>query len=183
MTTFYTGRGDDGTTGVSGKGRMDKDSYLAHAIGEIDEFNSVIGVAIANSTDAHLSRVLKAIQNKLFVIGAELAAAPEGSAPPKSKITEQDIKGIEHEIDEFNAKLPDQKKFVLPGGSSSASYLHLSRSVARRAERAIVALSKVPNMKVNPHAIAYLNRLSSFFFAAALYMNKKEGIEEYSPTY
>jgi cob(I)alamin adenosyltransferase len=181
MTIYYTGSGDDGSTGVMGKGRVQKDSCMTVALGEIDELNSVVGVAIANTSDDYINRMLNVIQNKLFVIGAEISASIEGGAKPKTSISEETIKDLEKQIDEIGATLPELKKFVLPGGSISSAYLHLARSVARRAERATVALSK--DTKINPNILKYLNRLSSFFFATALYVNKKEGIDETNPAY
>ncbi len=180
MTVFWTGKGDGGETGAMGNGRIWKDSAQANALGDIDELNSVIGVTIANMTDEHISNLLMSIQNNLFVIGAEISAADETVKLP-GKIKPTDIKGLEGEIDDIGAKVPELKKFVLPGGSISGSYLHLSRSIARRAERSIVTLSKTK--EINKNIPAYLNRLSSFLFAAALYMNKKEGIEESNPSY
>lgn len=183
MTIYYTGKGDKGDTGVMGKGRVSKDSQIAHAMGDIDELNSVIGVAIANTTDERIAKLLKVIQDRLFTMGAEVSASVEGGAKPKSTITDKDVKQLEMEIDELGSRLPDLKKFVLPGGSISGAYLQLARSVARRAERSVVAFDSSSKVKVNPNIKSYLNRLSSFMFAAALYMNKKEGIEEDNPTY
>lgn len=181
MTIYYTGSGDDGSTGVMGKGRVKKDSCMTIALGEIDELNSVVGVTIANTSDDYINRMLKAVQDRLFVVGAEISASVEGGAKPKTSISGEMIEDLEKQIDEIGATLPELKKFVLPGGSISSAYLHLARSVARRAERSTVALTK--ETKVNPNILRYLNRLSSFFFAAALYVNKKEGIDETNPTY
>lgn len=181
MAIYYTGRGDDGTTGVMGRGRVKKDSCAIQAVGDIDELNSVVGVAIANTPDEYINKMLKVIQDRLFTLGAEVSASVEGGARPKKTIDSALVKDLEKQIDEIGATLPELKKFVFPGGSLSSSYLHLARSVARRAERSVVALSK--EKKINPGILRYLNRLSSFFFVAALYANKKEGIEEYNPTY
>ena len=181
MTVFYTGTGDDGSTGVMGKGRVKKDSPLAIAMGDVDELNSLVGVVIANCDDDTINRMLKVVQDKLFTVGAELSSSVEGGAKPKASITEATIKDLEREIDDIGSKVPELKKFVLPGGSVSAAYLHLARSVARRAERSVVAATE--KHKINPNILKYMNRLSSFFFAAALFMNKKEGIEELNPTY
>lgn len=181
MTTYYTGHGDEGETGTMGKGRIKKDSKLAVAIGDIDELNSIVGVAIANTPDERINSLLKVIQDRLFMVGAEISASVEGGAKLKFSLKEGSTKDLEREIEELGLRLPALKKFVLPGGSLSAAYLHLARSVARRAERSVVALSS--ENRINPALMQYLNRLSSFFFVAALYMNKKEGIEEFNPTY
>jgi cob(I)alamin adenosyltransferase len=181
MGTFYTGKGDRGETDTMGLGRMGKDSKLAAAIGDVDELNSAIGVAIANLDDEHIAGMLKSVQNRLFSLGAELAASKEATSAVRGRIKESDVKELEAQIDEFGSRLPPLKKFVLPGGSISASYLHLTRSVARRAERSVVSVSK--EKQVGQHVLSYLNRLSSFLFVLALIMNKKEGVEELNPSY
>jgi cob(I)alamin adenosyltransferase len=181
MTVYYTGKGDDGSTGLMGKERVGKDSCMVQAIGDLDELNSIVGVAIANTPDEYINKMLKSIQDRLFIVGAEVSASVEGGTKPKSVLGDNNIKDLERQIDEIGSTLPELKKFVLPGGSLSSAYLHLARSTARRAERSIVALSK--EAKISPHVLQYLNRLSSFFFAAALYVNRKEGIEETNPTY
>ncbi len=181
MTVYYTGRGDNGETSVMGKGRVKKDDPIVKAIGDIDELNSVVGVVIANTDDEKVNRNLRIIQDRLFVVGAEIASSLESGIKPKSSINENSVKELEKEIDELGKSLPELKKFVLPNGCVSSSYLHLARSVARRAERSAASLSK--SNKVNPDILKYLNRLSSFFFAAALYMNKKNNIKETNPTY
>ncbi len=181
MPGFYTGRGDDGTTGTLGPKRLKKNDCLIESIGDIDELNSIIGITIANVTDPHMAKMLTGIQNTLFTVGAELASM-EGVAKNSSyKIGKNECSELEDEIEGITDKIPPLKKFVLPGGSLQASYLHHARSVARRAERSVVSLSE--RKKVNPNLLQYLNRLSSFLFVAALYTNKKEGVEESHPTY
>ncbi|MFI5412442.1 MAG: cob(I)yrinic acid a,c-diamide adenosyltransferase [Candidatus Micrarchaeales archaeon] len=154
---------------------------MINAVGDIDELNSVVGVAIANTPDEYINKMLKVVQDKLFIVGAEVSAAVDGGMKLKFSTDEKIVKDLERQIDEIGSTLPELKKFVLPGGSLSSSYLHLSRSVTRRAERSVFKLSK--ETKINPYILKYLNRLSSFFFATALYINKKEGIEEFNPTY
>ncbi len=183
MTTYYTGKGDDGSTGVIGRGRISKASGVAQAMGDVDELNSVIGVAIAHLDDDHLTDILRVVQDKLFAVGAELSSSGDEKAKRDFGLAEKDVRELEHEIDEIGSRLPELKRFVLPNGSISASHLHLARAVARRAERSVVALMSDPKMRLNPQAQAYLNRLSSLLFTAALYMNKKEGVEESHPTY
>ena len=179
MTRYYTGRGDNGETDTMGFGRISKDTMLANLLGDIDELNSVIGVSISNTTDERVAGAMKVLQDKLFTAGSDASSSEENKAAKRLK--ETDIKWLEEQTDEISAKLPELKKFVLPGGSASSAYLHLARSVARRAERTAVSLSK--KQKLNPNLLSFLNRTSSLLFVCALYMNKKEGVEESHPTY
>ena len=184
MARFYTGKGDDGKTNLMGNFRVEKCDNLVEAIGEIDELNSVIGVAITNMSDDHLAKLLQGLQNNLFIIGAELAASMDPQASKnvlKSRITKIKIEELEKNVEELSATLPELKKFVLPGGSIGSSYLHLARSVCRRAERSVVAAKS--EVKISEELLQYLNRLSSFLFVAALHLNKKEGIDEMNPAY
>jgi len=183
MARFYTGAGDSGHSGLIGGNRLPKSSDIFEAIGSVDELNSAIGVSITNSTDDHLADMLQNVQNKLFIIGAELASNAHGSAKPAKAIGAESVKELENGIEELSGTLPELKKFVLPGGSVSGSYLHLSRSICRRAERAVIRANGEANAAADAEAVRYLNRLSSFLFVAALYINKKEGVEEQNPTY
>jgi cob(I)alamin adenosyltransferase len=176
---YYTGRGDQGDTDTMGFGRISKDTLMAAALGDIDELNSVIGVSIANATDDRVASALHALQDKLFTAGADVASS--GANKSAKRITKPDVKWLEEQTDDIGARIPELKRFVLPGGSVSAAYLHLARSVARRAERSAVSLSKKEGL--NPELLAFLNRISSLLFVCALYMNKKEGVEESHPTY
>lgn len=176
---FYTGRGDVGQTDTMGFGRISKDDQIVVLLGDIDELNSVIGVAISEMTDNHVTEILRKLQDRLFTAGAD-AASGAGNKAAK-RITREDVSWLEDEIDGISVSLSKLRKFVLPGGSPSSAYLHLARSVARRAERSAVALSK--RKAINPGLIAFLNRVSSLLFVCALYMNRKEGIEESNPTY
>lgn len=181
MSVFYTGKGDSGETDTMGLGRIAKDSPITVAIGDIDELNSAIGVAVANLDDDRAASSLKVVQDRLFSLGAELSCSDKALENIRGRICADDVKELEQQVEEFASRLPRLRKFVLPGGSISASYLHLARAVARRAERSVVMLSR--KRKVNPYIISYLNRLSSFLFVAALMMNVKEGIDELNPTY
>jgi len=182
-TRHYTGTGDDGTTGVMGKGRVRKDSCIIQATGDIDELNSSIGVAIANTSDDYVNRMLRGVQDKLFTLGAQVSASVEGGVQTKSRIGEEDLKLLEEQIEELGATLPELRKFILPGGSASSACLHNARAVARRAERSVVALSNEKKTNLDPLIQKYLNRLSSFLFVAARYTNRKDGVEEANPTY
>jgi cob(I)alamin adenosyltransferase len=182
-TRHYTGTGDDGTTGVMGRGRVGKDSRIIQATGDVDELNSAIGVAIANISDDYINRMLKGVQDKLFTLGAQVSASIDSGVQTRAKISEADLKMLEEQIKEIGSTLPELKKFILPGGSISSAYLHNARAVARRAERSIVVLSKEKKTDVDPLIQKYLNRLSSFLFVAARYVNRKDGVEETNPTY
>ena len=176
---FYTGKGDSGDTDTIGFGRISKDTAMAATLGDIDELNSVIGVSIANTVDDRVAAILKTLQDKLFTAGADAASSDANKSA--KRITAPDVKWLEEQTDDISAKIPELRKFVLPGGSVPAAYLHLARSVARRAERSAVSLSK--KQKLNPELLAFLNRISSLLFVCALYMNKKEGVDGSHPTY
>jgi cob(I)alamin adenosyltransferase len=133
-----------------------------HAIGEVDEANSALGVAIA-LLDGDDARSLRLIQNELFDLGADVATP--GDVEGALRITPAQIERLEHEIDAANADLPPLTSFVLPGGAQAAAALYLARAVARRAERAMVALNEAEPL--NPAALAYINRLSDHLFVMA----------------
>lgn len=177
MQRFYTGAGDTGATSLLGGPRIKKDSAIIAAIGDSDELNSAIGLAMTNISDSHIAKMLQSVQNDVFIIGAELASGKES----KSRIDSSKIAGMEKEIEAISAKLPELKKFVLPGGSAGAASLHMARAVCRRAERSVIAANA--ESRINPEIIRYLNRLSSLLFVAALHLNRQEGIEEFSPSY
>lgn len=177
---IYTRSGDAGTTALFGGGRVPKDHPRVTAYGEVDELNSTIGVAITFMTDARLIEALTGVQNELFNIGAELAS--ESSAAKAANyaraFTNADAKteAIERLMDELDAALPPLTTFVLPSGSQAGALLHLCRTVCRRAERAVVALSH--GEAVNPQLGRYLNRLSDLLFVMARYVNQADGRPE-----
>jgi cob(I)alamin adenosyltransferase len=173
---YYTGKGDNGYTRVTESCPLKKDDPIVRALGDIDELNSALGLACANITDGHLEEMLAGVQNTLFIVGSIVASAKKD--PEKGKHIAGKLKELEEEIEELGATLPELKKFVLPRGSLGASCLHLARSICRRAEGSCAALN-MPDNTVG----SYLNRLSSFLFVAALYVNKKEGVEESNPVY
>lgn len=178
---YYTGSGDKGCTGTLGSARLKKSNEIIEAIGNVDELNSAIGVAITDISDKHISDMLMAVQNNLFIVGAELAASINKKRALKNRITDEKIKELENGIGELGSTLPKLKKFVLPGGSVGGAHLHLARAICRRAERSIVGAGS--SSKVSDEVIKYVNRLSSFLFVAALHVNMKEGIDELSPVY
>lgn len=144
------------------------------AIGEVDEANCAIGVAIAALSPGELANRLRAIQNELFDLGADLAT-PFGTDFEEHalRIVARQVERLEEEIDAMNASLEPLKSFILPGGSMAVSLLHLARGIARRAERAAVALHE--NTPINSHALAYLNRLSDHLFVAARHLAAEQG--------
>ncbi len=180
MTKYYTGKGDDGTTGILSSHRVRKTNALIEAIGDLDELNSAIGVALLYVNDKGVSKTLRSVQSDLFVLGANLASA-EGQRIGKAQIKETALKGLEAGIAELDGKTPELKEFVLPGGSVASAHVHLARAVARRTERRVLAARS--DYKIDAMAIAYLNRLSSYLFAAAMYLNAKEKVDELHPKY
>ncbi|KTW00335.1 cob(I)yrinic acid a,c-diamide adenosyltransferase [Sphingomonas sanguinis] len=167
LTKIYTRTGDEGTTGlVDGSRRSKADSRMV-AIGEVDEANSAIGVALM-SVDGPLAAQLIMIQNDLFDLGADLATP--GDVEGALRIVAEQVRRLEAEIDAMNAALSPLTSFILPGGSPAAAHLHLARAITRRAERATVALGE--QEAINPPALAYLNRLSDWLFVAARAVNQ-----------
>jgi cob(I)alamin adenosyltransferase len=179
---YFTGSGDSGDTGLLSGGRISKNSPIMEAIGNVDELNSSIGIALFYIRDEHLRNELKIIQNKLFSIGAVLASHPDTSSK-HGLVKSEDIEWLEKKIDETGSKFPKLSKFVLPRGTEEAVFLHLSRTIARRAERSVVKAKKEADSAEMDIVLKYLNRLSSFLFVAAVYMNMINGVGESSPTY
>lgn len=175
---LYTGTGDAGTTSLVGGQRAPKDDIRLEAYGTIDEFSSQLGVlqACADSPLA-ISAQLSRIQNKLFNLGAYLATAPEpGTEPQPYGLTEEDIKDIEEGIDALDAEVPKINAFILPGGTLASAQAHVARTVCRRAERHVVALSR--HSYVSPIVLRYLNRLSDWLFILARAYNHNAGVED-----
>jgi len=176
LNKIYTRTGDDGTTALGTGERVAKYDLRVEAYGTVDETNAVIGLARLHTgdTDPALDAMLARIQNDLFDLGADLCFPDEtkdGSA--HLSVTDAQVKRLESEIDEMNRSLEPLRSFVLPGGRPAASFLHLARTVSRRAERLIVALASRPQEPVSEPAIRYVNRLSDFLFVAARYANDK----------
>ena len=174
LNKIYTKTGDDGTTGlVSGPRRL-KHDLRVESYGTIDETNSAIGVARLHTINMpDLDAMLMRIQNDLFDLGADLST-PETDEPPAYeplRIVDHQVERIEHDIDLLNADLEPLRSFVLPAGSPASAHLHLARTIARRGERLMVALSRSEGEKVSPPALKYINRLSDFLFVAARHAN------------
>ena len=170
----YTRTGDKGDTGLYGGDRVPKDNARVAAYGEIDELNSQIGLARAQIEDQKLGNILVEIQKDLFTIGSELATRDINKKIPR--VTQADIDRLERETDLLNSLLPQLRRFILPGGSVTASQLHVVRSVCRRAERKVVGLAR--NEPVSPIIAPYLNRLSSLLFVMARTVNLARNVPE-----
>ncbi len=170
LTKIYTRTGDDGTTGLVDGSRIGKDDARMTAIGDVDETNSLVGVAAHYAEGAFLGQ-LRQIQNELFDLGADLATPGDDFSPSEMtlRIVQSQIDRLEHEIDAMNTQMDALRSFILPGGTALASALHVARSVARRAERCAVHAAR--HVSINPLALNYLNRLSDWLFVAARHAN------------
>ena len=166
LNKIYTRTGDTGMTSLVGGQRVSKHARRPAAFGEVDELNSVIGLARCNASST-LDSALARIQNDLFDLGADLATA--GDEQPALRITIAQVQRLEQEIDEINAHLDPLASFVLPGGTECAAWLHLARTVARRAERQMTELAV--EEQVNEHAMQFINRLSDLLFVMARQQN------------
>ena len=176
LNKIYTRTGDDGTTALGTGARVAKYDLRVEAYGTIDETNAVIGLARMHTrdTDSKLDAMLARIQNDLFDLGADLCFPEEMKDGKASlRVSGDQVARLEREIDDMNGSLEPLRSFVLPGGTPAASFLHLARTVSRRAERLIVALGARPDEPVNEPALRYVNRLSDFLFVAARYSNDK----------
>lgn len=174
---LYTATGDQGTTSLIGGQRIDKSAPRIEAYGTVDELNSHIGLLAAHMAgDQLLAPRFPIIQSRLFDIGSSLATPPSPDTPPSPGVDPSDIAELESLIDEVDAALPPFRCFVLPGGSIAASEAHVARTVCRRAERRVIALSRLE--PVDPAGIIYLNRLSDLLFAVARRCNVAEGCPE-----
>jgi len=174
LNKIYTRTGDDGTTALGSGKRVAKYDLRVEAYGTVDETNAVIGLARLHTGEANpeLDVMLARIQNDLFDLGADLCV-PEKDGGAGLQVSDAQVARLESEIDEMNRALEPLRSFVLPGGTPAASFLHLARTVSRRAERLVVALASRPDEPVSEPAARYVNRLSDFLFVAARYANGK----------
>ncbi|MBL4839000.1 MAG: cob(I)yrinic acid a,c-diamide adenosyltransferase [Kordiimonadaceae bacterium] len=172
LTKIYTRGGDTGETSLAGGKRVAKDCARIDAYGSVDEANSAIGIARL-STSGETDEMLFRIQNDMFDLGADLATPGEDFSPSETtlRIIDEQVTRLESEIDQMNADLSPLTSFTLPGGSSASAYLHLARTVTRRAERHAIAAQRTET--INPIAIKYLNRLSDHLFVLTRYLNDK----------
>jgi cob(I)alamin adenosyltransferase len=183
LNKIYTRTGDGGTTGLVDGSRIAKSAPLMAAIGDVDEANGAIGLAVAALTaggagDGDHAPMLARIQNELFDLGADLATPPDdalgfGPHDMALRVVPAQIARLEDEIDAMNGDLDPLRSFILPGGTEAAARLHLARSVVRRAERAAVAAGAERDL--NPLALHYLNRLSDHLFVMTRHINRRAG--------
>jgi len=177
LTRIYTRGGDQGETSLSDGTRVKKNALRVEAIGTVDEANSVIGLARAvvertlknDAHRRHVDEMLARIQNDLFDLGADLCTVKAKRGQPALRVVPAQVARLEHEIDEMNAELGALTSFILPGGSEAAAWLHLARTVARRAERRMTELAA--RQSVNSEAIKYINRLSDHLFVLGRRLN------------
>ncbi len=178
LNKIYTRTGDDGTTGLVDGSRIAKHDPRMAAIGDVDELNSAIGMAIVEMGKGDAASQLSIIQNDLFDLGADLATPAQEDADfepsdMELRIVVSQVERLESEIDAMNDALEPLTSFILPGGSKAAAAVHLARAIARRAERTIVAASDTA--AINPLALSYINRLSDYLFVLARYLNRDSG--------
>jgi cob(I)alamin adenosyltransferase len=182
LTRIYTRTGDDGTTGLVGGKRVNKDSPRIWAYGTVDELNSSIGMARAlnarekSPASRGIDKQLARIQHELFNLGAQLAAGSEGFHKGMPSVGRQEIAALEKVMDELNAQLGPLKEFILPGGCATAAALQQARAVCRRAERFCVRLAR--DEKIGEFIVPYLNRLSDALFVLARWANKAQDVKE-----
>lgn len=174
---IYTKTGDEGDTGLFGGERVSKKSLRIEAYGTVDELNSALGLAITETLNEDVKNLLLKIQNYLFQIGSDLAS-PDLESKNKfiTRLNEETISELEHQIDEFEAKLPPLKNFILPGGAKSAALLDVARTSCRRAERRVVAL-KTQEI-INGNILIFLNRLADLLFVLSRIENMEANIPD-----
>jgi cob(I)alamin adenosyltransferase len=179
LNKIYTRTGDDGTTGLVDGSRRSKADARMHAIGDVDEANSALGMAISalerSGGDSALVAGLRRIQNDLFDLGADIATPGEDFTPGEMtlRIVQSQVDWLERAIDAANDQLDPLTSFILPGGSEAASAMHLARATSRRAERGMVAAAEAESL--NPLALTYMNRLSDYLFVLCRLINKGQG--------
>jgi len=174
LNRIYTRTGDDGTTSLGSGARRKKYDLRVAAYGTVDEANAAIGlVRLHTAGDAELDAALGRIQNDLFDVEADLCLAEKGPGGARLTVTDAQVTWLEAEIDRLNAELAPLKSFILPGGSPASAYLHLARTVCRRAERLMAELKDKPGEGVSEPSLKYVNRLSDYLFVAGRYANDK----------
>jgi len=169
LTKIYTRTGDTGDTGMADGTRVSKDDVLIHVQGDIDELNSILGLLASQLSDKSYKEIILSIQNDLFDLGSEISLS-------QVFIQQENIDWLEKTLDELNDDLSPLKEFILPGGGEASALSHLARSVCRRVERHLVALSK--KKAINPDLLAYINRLSDLLFVFARSVAKHNGETE-----
>lgn len=170
----YTRTGDRGETGLYGGTRVGKESPRVEAYGAVDELNSLVGLARAIVKDSKTKKILRSVQEDLFTLGGDLASELVSANIPR--INKSRVDNLEKTIDSIHSELKPLRRFILPTGSVAGAQLHVARAVCRRAERRIVALSKLES--INPEAVPYVNRLSSLLFDLARWVNLNDKVKE-----
>ena len=173
---IYTRKGDSGQTSLIDGDMVNKHNLSVDAYGTIDELNSFLGLLKDYIKDDKIKDILNNIQIKLFSIGSILASGKNQNISEKVKIEKKDVEYIELEIDRFNKDLPELKNFVIPGGHKTSSYSHVCRSICRRAERKISELNN--KSSVDSNILAYVNRLSDFFFVLSRFLKHSDNVSE-----
>ena len=174
LNRIYTRTGDDGTTSLGSGARRKKYDLRVDAYGTLDEVNAILGLArLHTAGEPALDAALGRIQNDLFDVEADLCLSEKGPGGARLTVTEAQVAWLEGEIDTLNEGLSPLKSFILPGGTPAAAYMHLARTVCRRAERIMVALRDQPGETVTDASLKYVNRLSDFLFVAGRYANDK----------
>ncbi|MBN1638488.1 MAG: cob(I)yrinic acid a,c-diamide adenosyltransferase [Ignavibacteriales bacterium] len=174
---IYSKTGDEGKTCLASGKKVWKNDIRVEGYGTVDELNSILGLVICEIKDKRIKKILLKIQNDLFTLCLDLAYPIEDEKKNKkvSRVTDGMINYIENNIDEYESRLPKLETFILPNGSKGASFLHLARSVCRRAERKVVALAR--KISLNKKCIVYLNRLSDFLFV----LSRNENYKSHTP--
>ena len=173
---IYSKKGDKGNTSLIDGDIVNKHNLSVDAYGTIDELNSFLGLLKDYIKDDKIKDILNNIQIKLFSIGSILASGKNQNISEKVKIEKKDVKYIELEIDRLNKDLPELKNFVIPGGHKTSSYSHVCRSICRRAERKISELNN--KSSVDSNILAYINRLSDFFFVLSRFLKYSDNVSE-----
>jgi cob(I)alamin adenosyltransferase len=174
LNRIYTRTGDDGTTSLGSGARRKKYDLRVEAYGTVDEVNAVLGlVRLYTADNPALDAGLARIQNDLFDLEADLCLSEKGPGGARLTVTDAQVNWLEGEIDRLNSELAPLKSFILPGGSPASAYLHLARTVCRRAERIMVALKDKEGEGVSEPSLKYINRLSDYLFVAGRYANDK----------
>ncbi|MBN1201400.1 MAG: cob(I)yrinic acid a,c-diamide adenosyltransferase [Anaerolineae bacterium] len=177
---IYTRSGDQGETSLFAGGRIRKGHPRLHAYGTVDELNSLLGLVLASGLDVELVPAIQRVQSDLFSVGADLATPLDVQAGKGNRshvrVVPEMIARLEDEIDHWEASLPVLKSFILPGGELPGAFLHVARTVCRRAERWLALVQE--DEPINLYALQYLNRLSDWLFVAARVANARAGREE-----
>jgi cob(I)alamin adenosyltransferase len=173
---IYTKAGDKGDTKLFDGTQVRKNDNRVEAYGQVDELNAFIGAAASFLNDVELRETLFGIQRDLFSVGAQLADPNQHGKKQKSRLDPARIAALEESIDRFETELPPLRQFILAGGSPAGSMLHVARTVCRRAERRVTALSE--NVEIDSRNIEFLNRLSDFLFVLARLVNQRQGQQE-----